>query len=153
MRMKITWSAEHRSVNTICTKPEQDCERSENLIGYLYIRHHRYDIYRYHKNRQIIVINELEFRTVVLHSHGTSVSYIGLKGLSLLPNQPLNATSLRFTLLSCMIRFIQRYHIVWLMAKQSLLEISRSIKLYSSFKLGKTLTISIVPSSQIIFRL
>ena len=75
------WSAEHRrSVNTICTAPAQDCERSENPISYLHIRHHRYDIYRYHRNRQIIVINEVEFRTVVLHSHGTSVSCIGLKG-------------------------------------------------------------------------
>jgi len=99
MRVKITWSAKHRrSMNTICTAPAQDCERSENPISYLYIRHHRYDIYRYHKNRQIIVINELNFRTVVLHSHGTSVSYIGLNSLSLLV-QPLNATSLRFTLL------------------------------------------------------
>ena len=100
MRMKITWSAEHRrSVSTICTAPAQDCKRSENPISYLYIQHHRYDIYRYHKNRQIIVINELKFRTVVLHSHGTSVSYIGLKSVSLLLVQPLNATSLRFTLL------------------------------------------------------
>jgi len=129
MRMKITWSAEHRSVNTIFTAPAQDCERSENPMSYRYIRHHRCDIYRYHKDRQIIVINELEFRTVVLHSHGTSVSYIRLKGLSLLLVQPLNATSLRFTLLSCMIRFIQRYHIVWLMAKQSLVEISHSLQL------------------------
>ena len=109
MRMKITWPAEHRrSVNTICTAPVQVGEKSENPISYLYIRHHRHDIYRYHKNRQIIAINELEFRTVVLNSHGTSVSYIGLKGLSLLPIQPLNATSLRFTLFSCMIRVIQR---------------------------------------------
>jgi len=138
-------------VNTICTAPAQDCERSENPIGYLYIRLHRYDIYRYHKNRQIIIINELEFRTVVLHSHRTSVSYSRLKGLSPLPVQPLNATSLRFTLLSCMIHFIQRYHIVWLLAKQSLLEISCSIKFYNPFKLRKTLTISVVPSSQIIF--
>jgi len=134
MRMKITWSVEHRrSVNTICTASAQDCERSENPISYLYIRHHRCDIYRYHKNRQIIVIDELEFRTIVLHSHGTSVSYIALKGLSLLLVQPLNSTYLRFTLLSCMIRFIQRYHILWLMAKQSLLEISHSLKLYNYF--------------------
>jgi len=133
MRMKITWSAEHRSVNTICTAPAQDCERSENPMSYLYIRHHRCDIYRYHKDRQIIVINELEFRTVVLHSHGASVSYIRLKGLLLLLLQPLNTTSLRFTLLSCMIRFIQRYHIVWLTAKQSLVEISHSLKLYNNF--------------------
>jgi len=99
IRMKITWSAEHRSsVNTICTAPAQDYERSENPISYLYIRHHRYDIYRYHRNRQIIVIDELELRTVVLHSHGTSASYIGLKGLSLLLVQPFNATSLWFTL-------------------------------------------------------
>ena len=45
MRMKITWLAEHRgSVNTICTAPAQDCERSENPISCPYIRHHRYDI-------------------------------------------------------------------------------------------------------------
>jgi len=78
--------------------PAQECERSETPIGYLYIQHHRYDIYRYHKNRQIIVINEFEFRTVVLYSHGTTVSYIGLKSLSLLPIQPLNVILILFTL-------------------------------------------------------
>ena len=79
--MMITRSAEQRkSENTTSTAPVRDCEIFENPIDYLYIRHHRYDIYRYHRNRQIIVINEVEFRTVVLHSHGTSVSCIGLKG-------------------------------------------------------------------------
>ena len=77
--MKITWSAEQRrSVNTICTAPVQDCEKSEIPKDYFYFQP-RYDIHRRHRNQQVIVINELEFRTTVLHSHGTSVSYIGLK--------------------------------------------------------------------------
>jgi len=98
--MKITWSAEHRrSVNTICTAPVQDCEKSETPKGYFYFQHPRYDIHRRHRNRQVIIINELEFGTIVLHSHGTSVSYIGLKSLSLLPIQPLNAVFILFTLL------------------------------------------------------
>jgi len=97
--MKITWSAEQRrSVNTICTAPVQDCEKSEIPKDYFYFQP-RYDIHRRHRNQQVIVINELEFRTIVLHSHGTSVSYIGLKSLSLLPIQPFNAVFILFTLL------------------------------------------------------
>jgi len=101
MKMKITWSAEHRRIeNTICTAPVQDCEKSENPEDYLYFQHPRYDIHRRHRNRQVIVINTLEFRTIVLHCHRTSLSYIGLKSLSLLLIQPLNVVLILFTLSS-----------------------------------------------------
>jgi len=104
MKMKIMWSVEHRrSENTICTAPVQGCEKSEIPEDYLYFQHLRYDIHRRHRNRRIIVINELEFRTLVLHSHGISVLYIGLKSLSLLPIQPLNVVLILFTLLLCVI--------------------------------------------------
>jgi len=72
--MKITWSAENRSSETtICMVPVQDCEKSEIPEDYLYFQHPRYDLHRRHRNRQVIVIDELEFRTTVLHSHRTSV--------------------------------------------------------------------------------
>ena len=57
IRMRIARSAEHRSENTICTAPVQDCERSENPSNCLNFRHHRYDIYRYHRNRKVGVLN------------------------------------------------------------------------------------------------
>jgi len=86
-------------VNTICTAPVQDCKNSEIPEDYLYIQHPRYDIHGCHRNWQVIVINKLGFRTIVLHSHGTPVLYIGLKSLSLLPIQPLNAVFILFTIL------------------------------------------------------
>ena len=77
--------------------PVQDYEKSEIPKDYLYIQHPRYDIHGCHRTRQVIVINELGFRTIVLHSHGTSVSYIGLKSLSLLLIQLLNVVLILFT--------------------------------------------------------
>ena len=57
--MRIARSAEHgRSENTICTAPLQDCEKSENPSDCLNFRHHRYDIYRYHRNREVGVLNK-----------------------------------------------------------------------------------------------
>jgi len=82
--MKKMWSVERtRSENTICTAPVQDCEKSEIPEDYLYFQYPRYDIHRRHRNWQVIIINELEFRTIVLHTHShvTSVSYIGRKSL------------------------------------------------------------------------
>jgi len=79
--------------------PVQDCEKSETPKGYFYFQHPRYDIHGRHRNRQVIVISEVKFKTIVLHSHGTLVSYIGLKSLSLLPIQPLNVVLILFTLL------------------------------------------------------
>ena len=43
--MKIMWSAEHRSVNTICTAPVQDYEKSETPKVYFYFQNPRYDIH------------------------------------------------------------------------------------------------------------
>jgi len=55
-------SAEHRrGENIICTVPVQDCEKSEIPKGYLYIQHPRYDIHGRHRNRKVIVVNELKF--------------------------------------------------------------------------------------------
>jgi len=54
IRMRIMRSAEHRRrESTIWTAPVQDCKRSKNPSGCLNFRHHRYDIYRYHKNQQV----------------------------------------------------------------------------------------------------
>jgi len=63
IRMRITRSTEHRrSENTICTAPVRDCERSENSNGCLNFWHHRYDIYRYHRNRQVGVLDDSPLR-------------------------------------------------------------------------------------------
>jgi len=48
---------QRRSENTICTAPVRDCERSENPDGCLNFRHHRYDIYGYHRTQQVGVSN------------------------------------------------------------------------------------------------
>ena len=69
------WSAEHgRSVNTICTAPVQDCEKSEIPEGYLYFQHPSYDIHRRHRNRQVIVINEVLVVCQFFYNYSRSVA-------------------------------------------------------------------------------
>jgi len=101
--MKIARSTEHgRSENTICTAPAQDCEKSENPSDCLNFRYHRYDIYRYHRNRQVGVLNNSP-----LQPRGISVVSWTKENLSLLPAQPSSILLLIYSFF---------YH-MWLLAR------------------------------------
>jgi len=57
----------------------------------------------------IIGLSRLEFQTIVLYSHGTSVSYLGLRSLSPLPVQP-----------SSIFLIYSLFYYMWLLARWDL---------------------------------